>query len=107
MPSAFDVSDLPGPPTCCVCGTADAPRYVGGYGYHMCAGCLAADELAEPVPEGASCVLCGLQIGDRSPWLRRRAVVVAMCREGIVLCARCQYTALAILAEGQPRASTP
>ncbi len=40
-------SDLPGPPTCSVCGTADAPRYVGGYGYHVREDCLVATELAE------------------------------------------------------------
>jgi hypothetical protein len=97
MSPAFDPSDLPGPPSCCLCGTEDATRYVGGYGYQVCADCLALQELADPVPEGATCALCGLQIGDRSPWLGRRAVVAAICHDGIVLCARCRHISRTIV----------
>jgi hypothetical protein len=102
MPPTFD---LPGPPTCCICGTSDAPQYVGGYGFHLCPDCIVTAELVDPVPGEASCVLCGLEIGERSPWLWRHAVVAAEGPRGIVLCARCRYTSLAILAEIHPAAS--
>lgn len=91
MSPAFDPSDLPGPPACCICGSGDSARYVGGYGYHICVDCLALEELADPVPEGATCALCGLQIGDRSPSLGRRAVVAVLCQQGVVICARCRH----------------
>ena len=97
MSSVFDPSDLIGPPACCVCGSGDAARYVGGYGYQVCGDCLAREGLADPVPEGATCALCGLRIGDRSPWLGRRSVMAVLSRHGVVLCARCRHTSLAIL----------
>lgn len=97
MSPAFDPSDLPGPPSCCLCGSGDAVRYVGGYGYQVCADCLALDGLADPVPEGAACALCGLPIGDRSPWLGRRAVVPVLCQRGVVVCARCRYISRTIV----------
>jgi hypothetical protein len=97
MLSATDSADLCGPPTCSFCGSVEASRYVGGYGYHVCAECLTDTRMEGSVPAGARCILCALEIGTESAWLQRRTVVAAVCRSGIVLCMQCRSTALEIL----------
>jgi hypothetical protein len=86
--------EIPGPPTCTFCGTVEADRYVGGYGNHICRGCIVKPGLSEPVTQDAICALCG------EPAYRQHGLVVPVTSSrGAVLCSQCQRVAEEIMGE--------
>ena len=91
--------EIPGPPICTFCGSADSDRYVGGYGNHICRECITHPQLVDSLPPNALCALCQAKVTSRGELLHT-GVVAVTCKQQAVLCSECQRVAEEILAEG-------
>lgn len=88
--------EIPGPPMCTFCGSAQSDRYVGGYGNHICRECIASPAIADPPSQDAVCALCG-EPAHRSGGVLQQRVVPVTSRGGAVLCSECQQVAEEIM----------